>query len=282
VIRCWSLSQPVKPFGSVSSKLSVLRHVGLDHRRVDPHRPRAEALLARRLDDQRARELGDRLGPDPPGQLADRRLVGHPLRQRDPTEAPQVNRVRHLGHQRPISPPIALLEHHQAHVGLDRDRRPPIRQHRPLCLDDLAPPVRHDRRQQLRIRHQRIQRREILRQLAHLDRQRLVPQRLRPPRPERQHTLSPRPRNPSLAGNSGRHAGRNRPLKARSLIGGSAGGARGRTALADWSLVSSRRHFEPCMRFSPHTALRRSSPPAFDFTLARPGGVWARRRFRRG
>ena len=33
-------------------------------------------------------------------------------------------------HQRPIAPPVALLEHHQPHVGLHRDRRPPIAQHR--------------------------------------------------------------------------------------------------------------------------------------------------------
>ena len=45
------------------------------------HRPRPEPLLAGRGHDQRARQLRHRLGPDPPRQLAHRRLVRHPLRQ---------------------------------------------------------------------------------------------------------------------------------------------------------------------------------------------------------
>ena len=49
----------------------------------------------------------------------------------DPAEPAQMNRVRHLRHQRPIPPPVALLEHHQPDIRLHRDRRPPIGQHRP-------------------------------------------------------------------------------------------------------------------------------------------------------
>jgi hypothetical protein len=48
---------------------------------------------AGRLNDQHARQLVHRLRPEPPRQLPDRRLVRHPLGQRDPTEAPQMNRV---------------------------------------------------------------------------------------------------------------------------------------------------------------------------------------------
>ena len=98
------------------------------------HRPRPKPLLPRRLDDQRARQLAHRLRAEPARELADRRLVRHPLRQRDPAEPPQMDRVRDLRHQRPIPPAVALLEHHQPHIGLHRDRRPPIRQHRPPGL----------------------------------------------------------------------------------------------------------------------------------------------------
>ena len=46
-------------------------------------------------------------------------------RQRDPAEAAQMQRVRHLAHQRLIAPAGALLDHHQPHKHRHRDRRPP-------------------------------------------------------------------------------------------------------------------------------------------------------------
>jgi hypothetical protein len=58
--------------------------------------PTARALkapLANRRLDQFARDVVDGLLADPSGQLADRRLVGRTLRERDPTKAAQVNRV---------------------------------------------------------------------------------------------------------------------------------------------------------------------------------------------
>jgi len=52
---------------------------------------------------------------------------------------------------------------------------------------------------------------EVRRQLPHLDRQRLVPQRLRLRRPQRQHAhLQDRSETHSLAGNSDRHRGQNK------------------------------------------------------------------------
>jgi len=60
-----------------------------------------------------------------------------------------MNRVRHLRHQRPIPPPVALLEHHQPHERLHRDRRPPLGQHQPSGLPELALPPLHYRPQQL-------------------------------------------------------------------------------------------------------------------------------------
>ena len=54
-------------------------------------------------------------GPKPPGELPDGRLVRHPLIDPDQTEPPQMQRVRHLPHQRLIAPAGALLDHHQPH-----------------------------------------------------------------------------------------------------------------------------------------------------------------------
>jgi hypothetical protein len=42
---------------------------------------------------KRPRHVVDRPLAEPPGQLADRRLVGHPLGQRNLTEPAQINRV---------------------------------------------------------------------------------------------------------------------------------------------------------------------------------------------
>ena len=69
--------------------------------------------------------------------------------QRDPAEPPQMNRVRHLRHQRPIPPAVALLEHHQPHERLQRDRRPTLRQHQPARLPELPLPAPHQRPQHL-------------------------------------------------------------------------------------------------------------------------------------
>ena len=64
-------------------------------------------------------------GPKPPSELPHGRLVRHPLIDRDQTEPPQMQRVRHLPHQRLIAPAGALLDHHQPHERRHRDRRPP-------------------------------------------------------------------------------------------------------------------------------------------------------------
>lgn len=186
--------------------------IRLDHRRIDPHRPRPKPLLPTRLHNHRARDLRHRLHTNPAGELANRRLVRHPLAQTDPAEPAQMNRVRHLRDQRPIPPPVARLEQHHPNVGLHRDRRPPIRQHGPPILDHLATKTLHDRPQQLVIGQQRIQRGQILGQLLHLDRQRLVPQALRLLRQKRQHELPFQRETPLLAGHSHCHTGRKSPL----------------------------------------------------------------------
>ena len=84
-----------------------------------------EPRLALGLGDHHPRDLLHHLGPEPPGELADRRLVRHPLIDRDQTEPPQMQRVRHLAHQRLVAPAGALLDHHQPHERCHRDRRPP-------------------------------------------------------------------------------------------------------------------------------------------------------------
>ena len=125
--------------------------VGLDHRRIDPDRPRAEPLLADRGVDQRPDDVVDRLLAHALGELADRRLVAHKLAERDPAEAPQMHRVRYLRDQRPVAPTVTLLEDHQPHIGLDRDRRPAMIGRRDPGLQRLALPMRCERRHQHRI-----------------------------------------------------------------------------------------------------------------------------------
>ena len=60
------------------------------------------------------------------------------------------------------TPPVALLEQHHADVGLQRDRRPALRQHHPPGLFELLTPTLDQRPQQLLVRQQHIQRRQIL------------------------------------------------------------------------------------------------------------------------
>jgi hypothetical protein len=155
----------------------------LHHGRVDPRGSRPQAPLPISLLDQPARQIGPHLGA-PAGQLADRRLGRDPRRERNQAEAEQVQRVRHLAHQRLVAEARALLDHHQAHVGLHRDRRPPPLPRRPL------PPL-GDRSQQPGVPEQLVDPRQVLRQLPRFDRQQLVPERLRLPRQQRQHTHLP-------------------------------------------------------------------------------------------
>jgi hypothetical protein len=118
--------------------------VGLDHGRVDPHRPCRKAGLALRLTNHHPGELGDDLGAQPADQLADGRLVRHPLGQRDEAEPAQVQRVRHLPDQRLVPPASALLDHHQPHEAAHRDGRPAMAAsgQRPDLLDrGQQPPV---------------------------------------------------------------------------------------------------------------------------------------------
>jgi hypothetical protein len=129
-----------------------------------------------------------------------------------------MNRIRHLPNQRPIPPPIPLLEHHQPHTRLQRDRRPPLGQHQPSRLPELLAPTLHQRPQQLVIRQQRIQRRQILGQLPHLDRQHVVPQALRLLCQKCQHSLPFRRENRSPTGNPHRQTGRKSPLATPSVF----------------------------------------------------------------
>ena len=125
-------------------RVGRVAHVRLDHGRVDPDRPRPEPLLPPGLVDHHPGDLVHHLGAEPARQLAHRRLVRRPLPQRDQTEAAQMQRVRHLPHQRLIPPAGPLLDHHQPHIRRHRDRRPAM-------SPRLLLPVRLDRRQQLRI-----------------------------------------------------------------------------------------------------------------------------------
>jgi hypothetical protein len=166
--------------------------VGLDDRRVTARRAGHEPPLAHGLGDHHARDLLNHLRPQPAHEFADRRLLRHALGQRDPAKAPQMQRVRDLADERLIAPPGALLDHHQPHQALDRDRRTPN------ALRDLIPRLR-DRRQQRRIGQQHIQRRQIRRQLAHLDRQPHVKQRLHLTTRQTKHPPS---KSPDLQGES--------------------------------------------------------------------------------
>jgi hypothetical protein len=94
-----------------------------------------------------------------------------------------MQRIRNLSDQRFIAPSRTLLDDHQPHEALDRDRRPPEITRRLI-------PRRLDRRQQRRIVQQPIQRREIRRQLAHLNRQSQIKQRL--------HLTTRQPQHPIL------------------------------------------------------------------------------------
>jgi hypothetical protein len=85
----------------------------LHHRRVDPDRPRPEARLPLRLPDHQAGKLGHRLRPQPPGQLADRRLVRQPPVERDQAEAAQMQRVGNLAQQRLVAPSGATFPEHR-------------------------------------------------------------------------------------------------------------------------------------------------------------------------
>ena len=167
-------------------RVGRIANVGLDHGRVDPRRPRTKALLSPGLPNQLARELVHHLGPQPARQLAHGRLVGHPLGQSQPAEAPQMDRVRYLAHQRLVPPPAPVLEHHQPHVGLHRQRRPPPIG-KPAGLGQLPLPPHRDRHQQLRIAEQLVQARQIVGQHPHLLGQQFVPQRLRTVGEQRQH-----------------------------------------------------------------------------------------------
>ena len=160
--------------GRVDGQADVGRiaNVSLDHRRVDPRGPRDKAPLARRrAGDHHAADVVDDIGPQPPHELADRRLVRDALGQRDPAEPAQMQRVRDLAHQRLIAPPRALLDDHQPHEHGHRDRRTTT------TTSGLIPRPLH-RPEQRRVGQQPVQRRQIRRQLANLDRQPQIKQRL--------------------------------------------------------------------------------------------------------
>src|SRR5262249_25704577 len=76
--------------------------------------------VAQILDDA-ADQLVDKLGPKAPGELAHRRLVRHWRREWDQAEAAQVQGVGDLADQALIAPAHALLDQHQAQVGVHCD-----------------------------------------------------------------------------------------------------------------------------------------------------------------
>jgi hypothetical protein len=159
--------------------------------RMRPRRPRDEAPLARRRgSDDHATDLVDHFGPQSPHELAHRRLIRDAFDERDLTEPAQMQRVRNLAHQRLIAPPRALLDDHQPDEHRHRDRRPAT------STRGLSPrPL--DRLQQRRVARQPVQRREIRRQLAHLDRQPQIEQRLHLPTRQPKHLPS---KSPDLQG----------------------------------------------------------------------------------
>jgi hypothetical protein len=61
-----------------------------------------------------------------------------------------VNGVRDLRDQAAVAPAVTLLEDHQPHVGLDRDRRPSMLGCRGPRLERLALPAPYERREQPR------------------------------------------------------------------------------------------------------------------------------------
>ena len=147
---------------------------GLDHRRIDPDRPRPEAPLTNRRLDQLA-------ASSPPRSAAS--ACGRSTRR---TPAPRARSGRSGADesslrtpQPAIGPPaVAVLAHHQPHIRLDRQRRTPIRPPthptawpRAASTPRTAPaaPDRTTARPAPRDRAA----------AAHLDRQRHVPQRLR-------------------------------------------------------------------------------------------------------
>jgi hypothetical protein len=174
-------------------RIARIAHIGFDDRRVDPHGPGLKACLAPGLCDHTARQLLDHDSSESAGQLAHSRLVRHALPQRDQTEAAQVQRVRDLAHQRLVSPSRALLDHHQAHIDLHRDRRATLR-------NGLRAPMRRDRLHHSRIAQQRIQSRQVFGEFPHLVRQHLVPQRLDLPIRQSQHQHPPRSEKSPFAG----------------------------------------------------------------------------------
>ena len=175
-------------------------HIGLNDRRVDPHRARHKPLLAHRATDQDTRDFVDHLWPQTPGELANRRLVRHRCRQRQPDKPPQVKRIRDLPDQRLIAPASPLLDHHQPHEQRHRDRRT-------ATITRCRLPLLSDRRQQRRIAQQLIQPSKISRQLPHLDRERLIEQRLDLLTHQPQHPATSQNR-PTRRQNSGRQTGR--------------------------------------------------------------------------
>ena len=169
--------------GRVGGKAKVggIAHVCLEHGGIDAGGAGHKAPPARgRLADQGSADLLDHLGSEASDELSDRRLVRHPLGQRDQAEAAQVQRVRDLAHERLIAPARALLDEHQAHEAIHRDRRPPAPCRRPI-------PGARDRLEERRARKQSIERRQVTRQLAHLDRQPEVEQRLQLPTRQTKH-----------------------------------------------------------------------------------------------
>ena len=177
--------------GVRQSRVGRIFHVGFDHGRVDPRRARPEPLLPPGLLNQLARDLVHDLRPQPAGQLADRRLVRHPVAHPDPAEAAQMDRVRHLPHQRLVPPAAAVLDDHQPHVGFHRDRRPAPPRARPRVSASSRSHRTAIGASSPGSASSSSSAREILRQRLDLRRQDLVPQRLRSGRLNRQHAHPP-------------------------------------------------------------------------------------------
>ena len=87
--------------------------------------------------------------------------------ERDPAEPSPRDRVRHLGAQRLVAEPVAVLEEHHPQIRLDRDRRSP----------ETGVEVSPERLEEPLVTQQLVDRRQVSRQHQALDRQDRFPQR---------------------------------------------------------------------------------------------------------
>ena len=164
--------------GRGESGVGRIADVGLDDRRVDPERPGSEAPLPDGELDDLPGELRDELGPQAPGELADGRLVGHRVAEREQAETPQVERIGDLPDEGRIAPAGPRLDDHQPDIRGHREGRPPGRLGVAARRCVALPPERPERRHEGRVREELVDRREVRREEGDAGRQQGVPDRV--------------------------------------------------------------------------------------------------------